>query len=280
MIQKIDAKELYTFQTELWERNLDKYSNKQNLDFKKHAFYLAKYDDAAPTPENIGLVLVRLALSDLEDKLSTRKKYVILQTYYDEGDLSTIDVVRLPFRYHREIVKEYLENILTVEISRQAVPLHESLSRFLTAGGFVEENGDKIKFHGSSGDFSNRFSVYDVNHIASYLTRESGLFENVKPENISKGEEYVERCLDIMRQHKLKPEFYSELVKLYLLENVREEKYVGSHLLYSLNLMKSIDRASKEGEDITQVLVEESVEGIGREMMIRGIAERLKKQKI
>ncbi len=98
---------------------------------------------------------------------------MILQTYYDEGDLGTVDVVRLPLSYRREIVKEYLENVLTGEISRQVIPLHKSLSRFLTTGGFVEGNGNKIKFHGSSGDFSNRFSVYDVNDIAFYFTRES-----------------------------------------------------------------------------------------------------------
>lgn len=278
MIQKFDAKELYAPQIELWEMNLSKYSNKQNLDFKKHAFYLAKSNEAVPKPEDMGLVLVRIALSDLEGKLSSERKYVILQTYYDEGDLSTIDIVRLPFSYHREIVRDYLENILTSEISRQIIPLHESLSRFLTAGGFVEGNGNKIKFHDSSGDFSNRFSVYDVNEIASYLTKESELFENVEPENIDKGKEYIERCLDIMRQHKLKPEFYSQLVDLYLLENVGEKEYVGSHLLYSLDLMKSIDGAIKGRKDITQVFVEESVEGIGREMMIKKVAERLKKQ--
>lgn len=278
MIQKFDAKELYAPQTELWERNLDRYSDEQKLAFKKHAFYLSKSSESIPKPEDTGLVLVRMALSDLEGKLSRQRKYVILQTYYDEGDLSTVDVVRLPLGYHREIVKEYLENVLTSDISRQIMPLHKSLSRFLTAGGFVEGDGETIKFYGSSGDFSNIFSIYDVNDVASYLASESELFKGVEPHS-DRGKEYVERCLDIMRQHKLKPEFYSQLVDLYLLENVRGDKKVGSHLLYSLNQMKSIDRAIQEGKDIAQVLVEETVEGIGREMMKRGVAERLKKQK-
>ncbi|MEM3405776.1 MAG: hypothetical protein QW117_02260 [Candidatus Pacearchaeota archaeon] len=281
MIQKFDAKELYSFQIESWEMALHKYSKENNLDFKKNAFYLLKSENSISKPEDIGLILVRIALSDLEGKLSKEKKYVILQTYYDEGDLSTIDIVRLPFDMHRKIVEEYLEEILTKEISRQFIPLHEGLSRFLTAGGFIEKNVDKIKFYGSSVDFSNRFSTYDTNDIASYLTRESGLFDIVEPPNqqySNKGKEYIERCLDIMRQHKLKPEFYSQIIDLYILENIRNDEIVRPHLFYSLNLMKSIDKAIKEGKDINQVLAEETAEGIGREMMIKGIEEKLKKK--
>ncbi len=45
-------------------KNLDKYSNEQSLDFKKHAFYLSKSvsksGESIPKPEDTGLVLVKM----------------------------------------------------------------------------------------------------------------------------------------------------------------------------------------------------------------------------
>lgn len=279
MIEKIDAKELFAPQTEIWEKSLNEYKNKKSVDIIKKAFYLTKSEASSPTPENTAVMLVRIAVSDLEGKLSEERKYVLLQTFYDEGDLATIDIVRLPLGFHKEIVKEYLTKVLTEDLSRQLIPLHDGRSRYLTAGGYFESNGKKIRFHGASSDFSNKLSVYDVNDIASYLAAESGLFETVESVNIFKGKEYIERCLEIMCNYKLRPDFYSQLVDLYLSENVRTGQGIGSHLLYSLTTMKSIDKALKEGKDITQVLVEESAEGIGREMLITGVAERLRKKK-
>ncbi len=282
MIQKFDAKTAGANpQIKLWERNLNKYSRQNRLNFIKRAFYLAKSDNPTPSPEDTGLVLVRIALSDLEGRLSSEIKYVILQTYYHEGDLSTIDVVRLPLDYHMDIVKEYLEKILTSDISGQVIPFNSGYTRFLTAGGHVKFDGETIKFYDSSISFSNWFSIYDVNEVSSYLVSESELFKNVQPQS-EKGKEYVEICLDIMRQHKLKPEFYSQLIDLYVLENIRKGREIMPNILYSLHLMKSIDRAIKEGKDIYQVLVEEHVEGIGREIIVsivgRILEERLKKQ--
>jgi hypothetical protein len=281
MIIKIDAKELYAPQTEVWERSLKTYAENTGLDSIRHgSFYLTASSGDMPTPENTGTLLVRIALADVEGKLSKESKYVVLQTYYDDGDLGTIDVVRLPLGYHREIVLEYLRNILVEAISRQPESLlsKEGFSRYLTAGGFVEGNEKTIRFQDSSGDFSNRFSTYSVNDIASYLVGESGLFETTESDGINNGSDYIERCLDIMLKHKLTPEFYSQLIDLYLLKNVREEQHVGSHLLYSLNMMKSIDRAVKEGKDVIEALTLETVEGIGREMLLRGVTERFKKE--
>jgi hypothetical protein len=281
MIDKVDAKDLKMMpQIQLWEENLDRYGNDNDLDFKKNAIYLTEHDKTLPTPDDTGLMVVRIAFSDLDGKISTERKYVILQTFYDEGNLSTVDVVRLPLGYHREIVKEYLNKILSSEISRQVIPLDDDgHSRFLTAGGFLKAGNGKIRFEGSSVDFSNNFSTYDVNDVASYLVDESGLFDDVESKNLNEGKEYVERCLDIMRTNKFKPEFYSELVDFYHLENVRESKHTGSHILYSLNMMKSIDRAVKEGIDPIQAIVEETVEGMGREIMLRGVAEKIKQER-
>jgi len=281
MIEKIDGKDLYFPQIEIWERNLKEYCDKNKLDFKSNAFYLAKYDKSSglPKPENIGLILVRIALTDLEGKVSNQTKYVLLQTFYDEGDLSTIDIVKLPYDYHKQIVEKYLEEILTSNISRQLVPLHEGYSRFLTAGGFIRKELEQVTFYGSSGHYLDQLSTYNVNDIASYLVRESGLFEDVQP-NSHKGKEYIEKCLYIMKKYKSKPEFYSQLVQFYLLKNIRENNPVYGHIFNSLILMKSIDKAIKEGKEILQVITEEMVEGIGREMMLKGVTERFKRFKM
>lgn len=299
MIQKIDAKDICMPQSELWEAALDEYSKEKNLPFKKYAFYLAKSEDA--NPDNTGLILVRVALSDLENKISQHKKYVIMQTYYDNGDLSTIDIVKLPKDYHKEIVIEYLTRILSPELSREFasfVPIEApegvneraiknivqedmlknvgGQSRFLTAGGYAEGDEKNIKFYGSSGDFLDTFSTYNVNEISSYLLSQTPLAESFEPVENAKGKEYIERCLDIMMKHKLKADFYSQLVDFYLIENVKNKKLTGDHLLYALIMMKSMDRAIMEGKSPLQILTEEMVEGIGREMMIKSVAERMK----
>jgi hypothetical protein len=284
IIQKVDDMNDEFPKIELWKNNLDSYSNKHGLEFKKQVFYLAKRDEAFSGLDldgaHTGVVLVRMALSDLEGRMNSAKKYVILQTYHNNGDLGTIDVVRLPKDLHREIVKEYLDNILTPEISEQIVPINnDGLSRFLTAGGLIDSNGENITFKGKSGDFSNKFSVYDVNVVASYLAQESGLFRNVAPKDVSKGQEYIERCLDIMAKSKLNSEFYVNLVDLYFLENIKIDVGTGPHILYSLHLIKSIDRALAENEnmDIFQIMTEELTEGISRDMLVRGVAEKVKK---
>ncbi|MEM7819352.1 MAG: hypothetical protein QXD48_00805 [Candidatus Aenigmatarchaeota archaeon] len=279
-MEKINADELYMPQTEIWKWNLKKYAKENSLkEIKNTSFYLTKFEDF-PTADNISVLLVRIALADLEGRLSKEKKYVVLQTYYDDGDLSTLDIVRLPLDLHKEIKREYLNKILTENISRQPNLLlsKDTFSRYLTAGGFIDGNEKNIEFYGSSSDFSNKFSIYSVNDIVAYLVKESGLFENVKSkdEGLEKGEEYINRCLDLMKKYKLKSEFYSQLIDLYQLEKIRNKEYVGSHILYSIAMMKSIDKAIKEDKDFLQAFIEEGTEGICREMLIRGIAEILK----
>lgn len=271
MIYKFKAEDIYFPQIKMWEEALDEYGIKQNLNFKKKAFYLAKFSEELNIdPYNIATVLIRIALSDLEGKLSKERKYVILQTYYDEGDLTTIDIVRLPLNTHKEIVKEYLEKILPNQISRQILPLDNGYSRFLTAGGFIKGNNNEIEFYGSSGDFSNEFSIFNVNDISSYLVKESDLFSEVKPKNYEKGKEYIEKCLDIMCKYKLTSEFYSQLVDFYL-----QNPKPLSHIFYSLILMKSIDKAIKENKDIIQIIIEETADGIGKEMVIKGLSKKI-----
>ncbi len=143
-----------------WEKNINKYC--KDLPYKRRAFYL--------TPR----LLLRIVLSDMKGK------YVILQSH--EGNLTIIDIIRLPLEYHADIVNEYLK------ISGDVL----KLNRPLIAGGFIEGDGNNIKFYGTSKVFSNYFSGHDVNFIASYLVRKSGLFNNVEPEDDKIGKEYID----------------------------------------------------------------------------------------
>ncbi len=273
MIEKIDTKGIYAPQIDIWEKNLDRYCKDKKWNVKNRGFCFLNSDGPECRPENTSLLVARMAIAETKNK---EKKYVALQTFYDNGRMSTLDIVGMPLEYHKNIVHEYLDKVLTPILSRQIVPLEEGLSRFFIAGGFTKQEKKKVKFYGSSGDFSNQFSAYDVNDIAAYIASESGLFEKAGSENSGKGKEYVEKCLRVMKDHKNKPEFYEKLVDMYFCDVVREKKAVGPHMLYALQMMKSIDRAVEERRDIVEVAVEEMVDGIGRTMMLKGFATGVK----
>ena len=272
-IQKYDISESdKTPQVELWRESFNKYCASKSVTGKSSAFYLMKSPDQEdPEGKNTGLMLARVALSDLEGKLGERK-YVTLQTFYDDGDFGTIDLVRLPKGMHADIVREYLGSVLPKEIARDIEFDPQSTnSRFLTAGGHLELIDGKLRFHSSSGSFANRFGTYNVNDIASYLLSQSGLDEARSPEEFPKGQEYLGRCLDLMATHKKTPRFYSGLVDISVKEPALEGEGVGSHLLYSMLLMKSIDRAIAESKPVPQVLAEELTGGIGRDMLFSAV---------
>jgi len=279
-IIKMPSEDLQMSQTEIWERNLKQYAKENGFEknLQNAAFYFT--DDTYPAePEKMPLLLARIALVSPNKKLD--QKYVLLQTYFDNGYLSTIDIASMPLGYHREIITKYMQRILTSELSRQPDFLFDESragSRYLTGGGWLEAEDKKARLSGSSGDFGDQISIHSSNDIASYLLAESGLFDNVEGDKES-GRKYIERCLDVMSKHKLTEEFYSALVDMYELENIRHDRHVSGHILGSLHMMKSIDKAYNEGKNIISVLVEEMTEGIGREMLIRGVAENIRKRK-
>ena len=233
MIRKFDAKELSAPQIEEWERNLDKYSKQYRLGLKKSAFYLSKSDESNPRPGDPGLILARIVLPNSKDWFGG-EKYVFLQTYSDKDYVSTIDVVGgLRGGWHKEIVREYLD-VLANKIGRHdtrdgfmTVVIREDLEKILTneigrhdiRGGFMTGDRENIEFYGESEQFSNGFFIYStpkkesfesycVNDISAYLIRESGLFESVESEDIDKGREYVERCLNNPMRHLERNCFY------------------------------------------------------------------------
>jgi len=283
--QKIDSKELSLPQSEMWRENVKNYLKEKNLEDSIYSdFYLVKNKEKEiPSAENTGLIHVRALLGDVNEKKSSVNKYVLLQSYYNQGDLSTIDLVKLPKKMHQEIAEEYLTKILKPELSHEFLPhksknLSKNLSRFLIGGGYAKIKNDSISFEGSSGDFGNHYSPHSVNDISAYLIDQAGLYNKIKSTNKEKGREYIERVLDTMANYKHKKEFYSKLVDLYVKENVREDISVHPHILASLAMMKAYDRAKNKGISLLQAIIEETTDGIGREIMMAGLAERLKKE--
>jgi len=246
-----------------WKRTIENYLEREDIGKTfKDSFYLAKSKpNETPFPDNTGLILVHTLLGDLEGKFSKEQKYVLFQTYHNYGDVSTIDVVKLPEEMHRSIVDKYLEG---------------EIPKAFIAGGHVEADTDKIEFISSSGDYGNIFSRYDVNNIAAYLVSQSEQFKEVKSEDIAKGEEYINKVLDLMINHKSTPEFYSKLVDFYVVDCLREHKTISPHLLAPLVYMKASDRAINEEKPLVQTLVEETTGGIAKEITLKGAAERIK----
>ncbi|MGM5481257.1 MAG: hypothetical protein ACQESE_02495 [Nanobdellota archaeon] len=261
-----------------WQENVKQYLDNHNLgETSMDSFYLADSKEGEqPNPENTGLILVRSLLSDLENKISDEHKYIMTQTFYNYGDFSTIDLVKLPENYHREILKSYMNNILTPDLSQDIFPASkEGYSRYLIGGGHVSRDENTITFENTSGDFGNLASAYNINNIAAYLANKSKLELEATSENPQQGEEYIQNVLDIMKHHKKSDEFYSKLVDFYFVDAMAEGGVQGT-TTHALTMMKAIDRAQYEQTDFFQTLTEEMSTGIGREFLLKATAYHLK----
>lgn len=280
MIKKSSVDEIPTPQTVLWEKLVNSYIQNNNLGESYYdQFYLSSFPkDEMPTADNVGLLLVRSLFADINGEKSSENKYVMLQSYYDQGDLSTIDIIKLPKGYHKEIIKTYLSDILVPEVSQQLIPVsNEGYSRFLTAGAHLSRSGDKIIFKNTSQDFGNKLSTYNINDVAAYLLNKSNLnFEGVSDNNkLSLGEEYVSKALNLMSEHKKSNNFYSRMLDIYLDDILASGKSISGILPHSLMMIKAHDRAFAEDKDIVQTMVEETSGGMTREFMLRGIAYKI-----
>lgn len=278
-IEKLSSEEIPNEATERWTQSVKSYLANNRVGNSVYTnFYLTKSNSNNPTPENTGLIWVRNLLTDLEGRLSEENKYVLLQTYSNFGDMSTIDIVKLPKEYHKDIVREYF-GILD---ENQLKHGEENFSRFLITGGSAKSIENEIEFNSNSADFGAYISRWNTNDVASYLVRQSGLFERAKSENPNEGEDYIKRIMGLMIENKGEQDFYSKLVDFCFeeVELYRNRKKIDNNKISAMIMMKSLDKAIKEGKPLEQMLVEEiACGGLGREFIIKGIADRIKEQK-
>ncbi len=267
-------------QSDSWKNNVNRFI--ENNDIGRtvfDSFYLSKTKEGeSPTEDNTGMILVRALLADLDGNRSKESKYVFLQSFYGEGDLSTIDIVKLPEGYHKDIIDTYLDNILTPDISLDLMPRDKGeTSRFFAAGGHVETDNEMIEFTDHSQDYGNNISTYCSNDIAAYLVFQSSLSEPVSMgNNIINGGKFINKNLDMMINHKKTPEFYNQLIDMHILEKIRNGIEVTRVDTGAIAMTKAYDRSITYGVDPIQAIVEEHSGGIGRDILLLSTVENMK----
>ncbi len=302
MIIKVDGNKDYP-QISLWEEGLERVVNsiidskiiiderisdsrkieerrrelKREIDVRKSSYFLVKDENAA--------ILVRIGIIDLERKIKEyESKYVFLQTYFDNGELSTIDIVNMPFAFHKDIYEKFLginnqfdsdKPVLPKEISRQYIS-NEAFLRYLIAGGFMKLDSDGLKIDGGSGAYSNKIFHYNVNDITSYLIHKSKLFRVKDMESVERGKKYIDDVLDLMSKYKGE-EFYSKLIDFYVINAKKMDAEIDTLRLAPLLNMKVIDKALREGRDFYEVSVEETPR-FEKEVLMKSLAYDLKKK--
>ena len=213
--------------------------------------------------------------ADLEGKLTDQTKYVVLNTFYDDGVMATIDIARLPFSNHKTIVSEYLKEILMWEISRDISLKEAEDSRFMLAGGHLLNGPSGIEFSGTSGDFGHSIIGFNVNAMASFLAYLTDSFDvSASEEQLEEGKNAVLAMFELMEE---KEQFYDKLAE-YIIENSEKFQELGgsiSPVLLNILYMKSIDRAGKEGIPFEQAVTFEMTEGIGRNILSSAIRKHM-----
>ena len=278
ILEKILQEDMPMPYTEMWKSAVEEYVKAKSYnDAKFGAIYLCGSDSDTPKPDNTGVVVVRALLADPKGKINKEKKYILLQTYENTGDLSTIDIVNLPLDYHKQIFMEYLSNVMPPTLLNMPkwMITGDGSSRYFICGGISVEKRNMIEFDGSSGDFGKYISIYSSNDIAAFLTKEIGFNAASKDNNIESGREYIEKCISLMAKNKHKKDFYEELTNMYILQPMRSKTPIIPKTYYSLVIIKAMDRVANEGIDPIQAITEEATEGIAREIIMKTTAENI-----
>lgn len=257
-LKKIRSEEVPTQQQEMIQKNVEEYAAQNGKDINYSSYFL--HTGEAPDLHDSALAHVNIVW----DPNRRDNKYVFLHSIKEFGAFHIISLVGLDKGLHREITKDYLNQVLTSEIFN-----HEGLnsylkSNFLIAGGFSENMGD---FYGGSGDFTNFYGPFDVNAVSSNLVR------ILNDEQSGFEDDYLNSVMQLSAKHKGSASYYERLFDLFL--NFDKENKFNNYI-QPLFKMKSRDRAILEEKDITQVEIQEMVEGICRYALVSTVARNQK----
>lgn len=249
------------------EDNISRLESDYGSPLKNESFIVA--EDDLDDPDNVALTAVNMVFDPSYSE--SNKNYVLMHTFTGWGDMSLLGFVKLKGD-HKDIAESYANNILTQDILAHD-GLNGNYSRFIIAGGYMGEDGgnaDFSSFKGRSESFGGNMGIYNANDIAAFLATTSGLNQVSNRENdVVKGEEYIQRSLDIMKKHKLKDDFHSNLVDFYIMEPLKNGMRVSAEDIGSLIKMKVFDRVLSENVSYDQATVEELAreDGLSKEIM-------------
>lgn len=233
-------------------------------------------------PDKTTLIIFRVFIEKGKQAVQGQK-YVLGLKFYNFGTLATLDLISLDRPYHKEIAYEHLKRMgwpsIDEQLGRQVDYFNETtLAPFLFVGGhLVVDSGNKIEFSGASMDYGNSVFFSDSNSICKFMTQSSGLLIT-RTGDAEPGKAFAQRLLDFMLIKKGQNDFYEQFVQ-EILSSSSELINFTPQQLGSLFMMKVLDRTINEEKNMLQLMVEETVEGFGRYVMVAGVAEKIKRSK-
>jgi hypothetical protein len=231
-------------------------------------------------PDHAAMVMVRIFIENGE-RAKSDQKYVVGIRSYSFGDMMTIDVISLDKGYHKEICYDHLKRLnwpMWNELTSRPVDMigESTLSPFLFIGGHLKvEEGEKVNFFGSSGDYGDKILFSDGNSIAAYAASLSGIELGLGDKEI--GENFVMEMLDLTYDQKKTPDFYEKLIAHVFNMSQDVNITLTAQHVGALVTMKVADRFINENKDFITLIVEETCGGgIGRAITLNSIARKLR----
>lgn len=221
------------------------------------------------------VVLILRSFIEKGHKIKKGQKYILALRFYNFGDLATLDLISLDKEFHAEIALEHFRRL-------DALPLEEGSSNdydktlqapFIISGGRVKIDFEgKLKFFDNSFDYGGKLLFGGNSSICDYIAETN----KYKVQNSKADDTFLRKILNFMLANKTSKEFYEKLISL----TVEESHKMKKQQIMGLVNMKVLDRYVKEGKDILQLYTEEMTSGFSREVMLRAVAENVKKEKM
>lgn len=234
--------------------------------------------DSKGNPDTTALVTLRTFIQN-GDRAKGSKKYVVGVRFCGFGDMAMIDVISLDKGFHKNIAFEHLKRqdwpMLGEEMGKPVDHFDETTrAPFVVVGGHLNvDQKNAISFSGASQDYGGTILFSDSNAIAAYVASVCGL--EVIEGDKEKGKAFVSDLLEIMLQHKLKPDFYEQLIEeVFQRANDTNRVFTTQHIS-ALMTMKAFDRAISENKSMMQTMIDE-LGGFARYFILASMAQKMK----
>lgn len=251
----------------------ENYSDKRGI---RKSFVLSVVD--YEFPERVAPIIVRMFIEN-RTKAKTDQKYIIGLRFYSFGEMATIDLISLENDYHREICYEHLKRMNSPLWSNnlEVIDHYSETTRapFMFAGGHLRVLDDtSINFFSDSGDYGKSLFFSNCNSLANYIMTLSG---SKYLEQDFSGEMFVKFLLEFMYKHKQDRSFYSKLIaELFTQENLAD---ITNQQIGAFMAMKAWDRYLEGDGDMLQLMIDEISGGLSRDIMLQGVARKIRERK-
>lgn len=234
-------------------------------------------------PDKSALIIFR-AFIENGRSVKNDQKYVLGIRFYSFGDMATIDLISLDRGYHRDMAYEHIQKfdwpIMDDTYQRSLNKVQETMhAPFIFVGGHLAVgDGNKVALFSDSGDYGGHIFFSNINDIASFvLSTISGV--TATGGNIETGKNIIQGIMDLMDQHKLQPDFYEKLVEYVNRQPIHGSGFTAQHI-GALLMMKVKDRIIRENGDFLSTIVDEMSGGLGRYILISGVAKNIRLNKM